>query len=88
MQEVGSMSKALSIKDVAIYDMVAELAEKTGLSMTQAVKRAVASNLAEVNAKRAAELDAWVELMKANPLPEGFEFVRDASSYEPEEILP
>jgi hypothetical protein len=82
------MSKALSIKDVVIYDMVAELAAKTGLSMTQAVKRAVASDLAEVNAKRAAELDAWVELMKANPLPEGFEFVRDTSPYEPKKIWP
>lgn len=76
------MTKALSIKDTDTYEMVAELAAKTGLSMTQAVKRAVATDLALVKAERLAELNAWAERMKANPLPEGFEFIRDTSPYE------
>jgi hypothetical protein len=81
------MGKALSIKDEATYELVAEFAAKSGLSMTQAVNRAVGAALTEMKAKRDAELQAWVKAMEANPLPEDFEFFRDTTPYEPRKIF-
>jgi hypothetical protein len=64
------MGKALSIKDTATYELVAELAAETDLSMTQAVKEAVISRLEQVRAARALKAEAWLERLRANPLPE------------------
>lgn len=77
------MGKALSIKDTETYDIVSKLAERTGLSMTQAVKKAASAHLEQLEIERLAALATWAELMKANPLPEGFEFERDTSPYVP-----
>ena len=76
------MGKALSIKDAATYDIVSKLAAKTGLSMTQAVKKAASAQLAQIEIERLAELRAWVARVEANPLPDGFEIERDDSPYE------
>ena len=76
------MGKALSIKDAATYDIVSKLAAKTGLSMTQAVKKAASAQLAQIEVERLAELRAWVARVEANPLPESFEIERDDSPYE------
>lgn len=75
------MGRALGIKDAETYDIVSKLAEKTGLSMTQAVKKAATAQLEQIEVERLEKLRAWVERMKANPLPEGFEFERDTSPY-------
>ncbi len=64
------MGKALSIKDTATYELVAKLATKTGVSMTQAVNEAVSEKLAIIETQRLAAIDAWLERMRANPLPE------------------
>jgi hypothetical protein len=76
------MGRALSIKDTETYDIVAKLAEMTGLSMTQAVKKAATAQLEQIEVERLEKLRVWVELMKANPLPDGFEFERDTALYE------
>lgn len=75
------MARALSIKDTETYDIVSKLAEKTGLSMTQAVKKAAIAQLEQIEVERLEKLREWVELMKANPLPNGFEIERDTSPY-------
>jgi hypothetical protein len=82
------MGKALSIKDTATYELVAEISAKTGLSMTQAVKKAAITQLEHMEAERLAKLEAWVALVEANPLPEGFEFVRDTTPYVPRDNWP
>jgi hypothetical protein len=64
------MTKALSIKDTEIYELVATLAAETDLSMTQAVKIAVLARLEHVRDQRRAQADAWLERLRANPLPE------------------
>lgn len=76
------MARALSIKDAETHDLVSRLAKQTGLSMTQAVKKAASAQLEQIEVERLEKLRTWVKLMKANPLPEGFEFVRDTSPYE------
>jgi hypothetical protein len=76
------MARALSIKDAETYDIVSKLAEKTGLSMTQAVKKAASAQLEQMEVERLEKLRAWVALVEANPLPEGFEIERDQSPYE------
>jgi hypothetical protein len=88
MKENSSMSKALSIKDAATYELVAEISARTGLSMTQAVKKAATTQLQQLEAERIARLEAWVALVEANPLPEGFEFVRDTTPYVPRDNWP
>lgn len=66
------MGKALSIKDSATYALVAELAARTGVSMTQAVGDAVAERLAALNAQRVEAAAAWLERIKASPPEPGF----------------
>jgi hypothetical protein len=77
------MSKALSIKDTATYELVAELAAKTGASMTQAVNEAVRARLDTLERERLAKIDVWIEKIKANPLPSDFEISRDESRLVP-----
>jgi hypothetical protein len=64
------MGKALSIKDEATYELVAELAAKTGKSMTQAVNEAVTERLETLKARRLEEAEAWLLRLQANPLPD------------------
>jgi hypothetical protein len=61
------MGKALSIKDVETYELVAELAAGTNVSMTQAVKDAVIERLEKVKAARVAQAQAWLERMQSYP---------------------
>jgi hypothetical protein len=61
------MGKALSIKDVAIYELVAELAAGMNISMTQAVKEAVIARLEQVRAARIEEAQAWLKRMQSHP---------------------
>jgi hypothetical protein len=61
------MGKALSIKDTATYELVAELASDTNVSMTQAVKEAVIERLEKVKATRVKEAQAWLERMQSHP---------------------
>jgi hypothetical protein len=61
------MGKALSIKDTATYELVAELAAEFNISMTQAVKDAVIARLEDVKAARIAKAEAWLERMQAHP---------------------
>lgn len=61
------MGKALSIKDAETYELVAELAAKTDLSMTQAVKEAVLARLEAVKVERLDKAKAWAERMQAHP---------------------
>ena len=64
------MGKALSIKDTATYDLVAELARQTGLSMTQAVNAAVTANLQRLEQARAEAASAWLARRQAEgPMP-------------------
>jgi hypothetical protein len=77
------MAKALSIKDEATYQLVAEIAAKTGLSMTQSVKAAAKAHLDQLEKARRGELNAWVKRMQDNPLPADFEFDRDTAPYTP-----
>jgi hypothetical protein len=82
------MAKALSIKDQETYDLVAEIAAKTGLSMTQSVKLAASNHLQQMEQTRVAEIEAWIARVKANPLPDDFVLERDTTPYEPRVIFP
>jgi hypothetical protein len=64
------MTKALSIKDAETYELVATLAAETDLSMTKAVKMAVLARLEHVRKERRLQADAWLERLRADPLPE------------------
>lgn len=61
------MGKALSIKDTVTYELVAELAADTRVSMTQAVKEAVIERLERVRALRVSKAQAWLERMQSHP---------------------
>jgi hypothetical protein len=61
------MGKALSIKDTETYELVAELAAGTNVSMTQAVKEAVIARLEHVRAARKQESQAWLKRMQSHP---------------------
>lgn len=82
------MGKALSIKDTETYELVAEIAAKTGLSMTQSVKRAAETQLRILESERLAALKSWVESVEAIELPEDIKFERDATPYQTRNLLP
>jgi hypothetical protein len=62
------MGKALSIKDTETYELVSQIAAKTGLSMTQSVKKAAKAQLELLEAERVASIEAWIARVEANPL--------------------
>ncbi|MCU0883244.1 MAG: type II toxin-antitoxin system VapB family antitoxin [Hyphomonadaceae bacterium] len=66
------MGKALSIKDEATYELVADLASKTGVSMTQAVNDAVAHRLDELAKLRETEAADWLARVKGHNIAADF----------------
>jgi hypothetical protein len=82
------MSKAINIKDPETYELVAEIASKSGLSMTQSVKLAASNHLKQMEQERLAAIQAWVQRVEASPLPKDFVFERDETPYEPRVIWP
>ena len=55
----------LSIKNGAVEEMIRALAARRGVSMTEAVRQAVAEELAREDAIRAAEKAEWVSELRA-----------------------
>jgi hypothetical protein len=66
------MGKALSIKDTATYELVAELAAKTGVSMGQAVNQAVTLRLDALAKERVVEAEKWLTQVKSHGVDTDF----------------
>jgi hypothetical protein len=66
------MGKALSIKDTATYELVAELAAKTGVSMGQAVNQAVTLRLDALAKERVIEAQKWLAQVKSHGVDTDF----------------
>ena len=60
-----SFAMGLSIKNDSVEDMIRTLAARRGVSMTEAVRQAVAEELAREDAARAAEKAEWVARIMA-----------------------
>jgi hypothetical protein len=60
------MGKAINIKDAETYELVAELASKTGVSLVQAVNIAVKCRLEAIAAERLALAKTWLADLKSH----------------------
>jgi hypothetical protein len=66
------MGKALSIKDEATYELVAELASRTGVSMAQAVNEAVKERLEVLANQRVVQAKNWLAKVKSHGVDPDF----------------
>lgn len=73
------MGKALNIKNEDVVQLAAEVARRTGTSMTEAVRDSLTRTLAHIKAEEDRAFDAWVEKLKANALPADFVLERDTT---------
>jgi hypothetical protein len=73
------MGAALNIKDARTHELAAELARRTGLSMSKAVALALEEKLAQLKAERDRAWDDWARKMDEARLPPGTTFERDTS---------
>lgn len=73
------MGGALNIKDPETHRLAAEVARRTGLSMSKAVALALEEKLEKVRAERKAAFDKWADALDAARPTEDWDVERDKS---------
>jgi len=71
------MGAALNIKDARTHELAAELARRTGLSMSKAVTLALEEKLAQLKAERDRAWDAWARKLDEARPSEDWDIERD-----------